>query len=58
VYLQINCDDAVDLPVPGRKCTYGEVKAAQARGDFAALVKLDRRALLMHLATICAAAAI
>ena len=49
VFLQITCDDAVDLPVPGRKYTFGVVKAAQARGDFAVLVERDRRALRVHL---------
>src|SRR6185312_12057188 len=34
VFLQITCDDAVDVPVPGQKFTFGIVKAAQARGDF------------------------
>src|SRR5262249_13117163 len=49
VFLQITCDDAVDLPVPGRTYTFGVVKAAQARGDFEALVKRDRRVLRAHL---------
>jgi hypothetical protein len=49
VFLQITCDDAVDLPVPGRKCTFGIVKAAQARADFEVLVRRDRRALRAHL---------
>jgi transaldolase / glucose-6-phosphate isomerase len=49
VFLQITCDDAVDLPVPGRKYTFGVVKAAQARGDFDVLVQRDRRALRVHL---------
>lgn len=49
VFLQITCDDAVDLPVPGHKYTFGVVKAAQAQGDFQALVKRDRRALRAHL---------
>jgi len=49
VFLQITCDDAVDLPVPGRKYTFGVIKAAQARGDFEVLVKRDRRALRAHL---------
>ncbi len=31
VLLQITCDDAIDLPVPGQKYTFGVVKAAQAR---------------------------
>src|SRR5207253_5842968 len=29
VFLQITCDDAVDVPVPGQKYTFGVVKAAQ-----------------------------
>jgi transaldolase / glucose-6-phosphate isomerase len=49
VFLQITCDDAVDSPVPGRKYTFGVVKAAQARGDFDVLVERDRRALRAHL---------
>jgi len=49
VFLQITCDDAIDLPVPGRKYTFGVVKAAQARGDFDVLVERDRRALRAHL---------
>jgi transaldolase/glucose-6-phosphate isomerase len=49
VFLQITCDDAVDLPVPGQKYTFGIVKAAQARGDFAVLAERGRRALRVHL---------
>jgi transaldolase/glucose-6-phosphate isomerase len=49
VFLQITCDDAVDLPVPGQKFTFGVVKAAQARGDFAVLAERGRRALRVHL---------
>jgi transaldolase/glucose-6-phosphate isomerase len=49
VFLQITCDDAADLPVPGRKYTFGVVKAAQARGDFLVLVERDRRVLRAHL---------
>jgi transaldolase/glucose-6-phosphate isomerase len=49
VFLQITCDDAVDLPVPGQKYTFGAVKAAQARGDFAVLAERGRRALRVHL---------
>ena len=49
VFLQITCDDAVDLPVPGQKYTFGTVKAAQARGDFAVLAERGRRALRVHL---------
>ena len=49
VFLQITCDDAVDLLVPGQTYTFGVVKAAQARGDFAVLAERDRRALRVHL---------
>jgi transaldolase/glucose-6-phosphate isomerase len=49
VFLQITCDDAVDLSVPGQQYTFGVVKAAQARGDFQVLVDRRRRALRVHL---------
>jgi transaldolase/glucose-6-phosphate isomerase len=49
VFLQITCDDAHDLPVPGAKYTFGIVKAAQARGDFQVLADRKRRALRVHL---------
>jgi hypothetical protein len=49
VFLQITCDDANDLPVPGQKYTFGIVKAAQARGDFQVLADRKRRALRVHL---------
>jgi transaldolase / glucose-6-phosphate isomerase len=49
VFLQITCDDRSDLAVPGQKYTFGIVKAAQARGDFAVLAERGRRALRVHL---------
>jgi transaldolase / glucose-6-phosphate isomerase len=49
VFLQITCDDAVNLPVPEQKYTFGIVKAAQARGDFQVLAARERRALRVHL---------
>jgi transaldolase / glucose-6-phosphate isomerase len=49
VFLQVTCDDAIDLPVPGQKYTFGVVKAAQARGDFQVLAERKRRALRVHL---------
>jgi transaldolase / glucose-6-phosphate isomerase len=49
VFLQITCDDASDLAVPGQRYTFGIVKAAQARGDFAVLAERGRRALRVHL---------
>jgi transaldolase/glucose-6-phosphate isomerase len=50
VFLQITCRDSVELPVPGRSYTFGTVKEAQARSDFDALAKRDRRALRVNLA--------
>jgi transaldolase/glucose-6-phosphate isomerase len=49
VFLQITCDDAMDILVPGQKYTFGVVKSAQARGDFAVLAERGRRALRVHL---------
>ncbi|MBI2368197.1 MAG: transaldolase, partial [Deltaproteobacteria bacterium] len=49
VFLQITCDDGLDMPVPGQKYTFGVVKAAQARGDFRVLAERKRRALRVHL---------
>jgi transaldolase/glucose-6-phosphate isomerase len=49
VFLQITSDDAADILVPGRKYTFGIVKAAQARGDFQVLIDRERRALRAHL---------
>ena len=49
VFVQITCDDAADLPVPGQKYTFGVVKAAQARGDLEVLSERKRRLLRVHL---------
>jgi transaldolase/glucose-6-phosphate isomerase len=49
VFLQVTCDDAQDLKVPGKSYTFGVVKAAQARGDFQVLAERGRRALRVHL---------
>jgi hypothetical protein len=49
VFIQITCDDAIDLPVPGQKYTFGVVKTAQARGDFQVLAERNRRVLRVHL---------
>jgi transaldolase/glucose-6-phosphate isomerase len=49
VFLQITCDDPVDLPIPGHKYSFSVVKAAEARGDFAVLAARRRRAMRIHL---------
>jgi transaldolase/glucose-6-phosphate isomerase len=51
VFLQVTCDDAADIPVPGQRYSFGVVKAAQARGDFEVLAERGRRALRVHLPT-------
>lgn len=55
VFIQLTCDDAKDLAVPGSKYTFGVVKAAQARGDFEVLAERGRRALRVHLGADVAA---
>lgn len=49
VFLQITCDDAADLPVPGHRYTFGVIKEAQARSDLDVLAKRGRRVLRLHL---------
>ena len=55
VFLQITSDDARDVPIPGQKYSFGVVKAAQARGDFAVLAERGRRALRVHIGADVAA---
>jgi transaldolase/glucose-6-phosphate isomerase len=52
VVVQITCDDANDVVVPGRDYSFGIVKAAQARGDFTVLEERKRRALRVHLSDV------
>jgi transaldolase/glucose-6-phosphate isomerase len=49
VFLQITCDNAQDIAIPGHRYSFGVVKAAQARGDLAVLVERGRRAIRIHL---------
>jgi transaldolase/glucose-6-phosphate isomerase len=49
VFLQVTCDHAADVQVPGQTYTFGTVIAAQARGDFDVLAERQRRALRVHL---------
>ncbi|MBI2999804.1 MAG: bifunctional transaldolase/phosoglucose isomerase [Deltaproteobacteria bacterium] len=49
VFLQITAEDAVDLPIPGQKYTFGLLKHFQARGDFEVLAERGRRLLRVHL---------
>jgi transaldolase/glucose-6-phosphate isomerase len=49
VFLQVTCDDPVDIDVPGHSYSFGVVKAAQASGDLEVLVERGRRTLRVHL---------
>ncbi len=49
VFLQITSDDAKDLPIPGQRYTFGQMKAFQAAGDFEVLRARGRRGLHVHL---------
>ena len=49
VFLQITCDDAEDLPVPGQRYSFGTIEMAQARGDCEVLGTRGRRLLRVHL---------
>jgi len=49
VFVQITCEDAADLAVPGQAYSFGVVKAAQARGDLDVLAERGRRLLRVHL---------
>src|SRR4029453_11280831 len=51
VFVQVTCDDADDLPVPGRRYSFGVVKSAQALGDLQVLRERGRRARRVHLGT-------
>jgi glucose-6-phosphate isomerase len=49
VFLQITAEPRESVPIPGRPWGFGEVVAAQADGDLAALRSRGRRALRVHL---------
>ncbi len=50
LFLVVTADPREDLAVPGQRLTFGQVIAAQARGDFAVLRTRGRRVLRVHLA--------
>jgi len=49
VFLQITDSAQPDIPIPGKPFTFGQVIAAQAAGDLAALKARGRRAMSVHL---------
>lgn len=48
IFLQITADPAADLAVPGESISFGQVCAAQARGDFDVMSERGRRILHLH----------
>jgi transaldolase/glucose-6-phosphate isomerase len=52
VFLQITDSPREDVPIPGKPYTFGQVIAAQAAGDLAALTARGRRAMSVHLADL------
>jgi transaldolase/glucose-6-phosphate isomerase len=51
VFLEITRTPDPDLPVPGRKASFGVVQLAQARGDLDVLAERGQRTLRVHLKT-------
>jgi len=49
VFLQVTASDAVDMAIPGAAYTFGQLKRAQALGDFQALLQHGRPVLRVHL---------
>ncbi|MBI2189368.1 MAG: glucose-6-phosphate isomerase [Acidobacteria bacterium] len=49
VLVVVTADSAEDFPVPGQRYSFGTLELAQALGDFQALDRLGRRALLVRL---------
>jgi len=49
VFIEITHDAMRDLPVPGRKFSFGLVERAQAKGDYDVLAERGRRLLRVHL---------
>jgi len=51
VFLEITRTPDPDLPIPGRKASFGIVQLAQARGDLDVLAERGQRVLRVHLKT-------
>ena len=48
VFIQVTCEDAKDLIIPGEPYTFGVLKAAQALGDLKSLTAKGRRVIRVH----------
>ncbi|MEX0750720.1 MAG: glucose-6-phosphate isomerase, partial [Dehalococcoidia bacterium] len=51
VFLEVTATDVRDIEVPGKEYTFGQLKRAQAIGDFESLVAHGRPVLRVHLGT-------
>jgi glucose-6-phosphate isomerase len=49
LFLEITVADPTDLAIPGEKFSFGQLKTAQALGDFAALARRGMPVLRLHL---------
>ncbi len=49
LFVIIDADDPDELPIPGRRTTFGVLSTAQALGDFAALNRRGRRLIRLRL---------
>ena len=48
VFIQLTCDDAEDVAIPGKPFTFGVLKRAQAAGDLQSLRAHGRRVISVH----------
>jgi len=49
VFIEITCDDATDVSIPGKPYTFSILKQAQAAGDLESLRAHERRVIRMHI---------
>jgi glucose-6-phosphate isomerase len=50
LFIQITCEDAFDVPIPGEPYTFSVLKRAQALGDLQSLQSRKLRVIRLHLA--------
>ena len=52
LFIQVTCDRALDLEIPGEEYSFGTLLEAQALADFRALRAIDRRLAHVHLRNV------
>ncbi|HET6846572.1 MAG TPA: hypothetical protein VFH29_07035, partial [Anaerolineales bacterium] len=50
LFIQLVSEPELNLPIPGRRITFGSLIRAQALGDYQTLVSRQRRVMRVHLA--------